>query len=106
MVLSPLAISGIKEVINYSRDHSVDESLNYVALWNAAMKYEDDLKETFKCKNGKERREVRRLYKERQIFRKIKNSVLTRLLSNRCLRNLYTMLLFLLVNHQKNALTG
>ena len=47
---SPLAISGIKEVINYSRDHSVDESLNYVALWNAAMKYEDDLKETFIAK--------------------------------------------------------
>ena len=51
---SPLAISGIKEIINYSRDHSVDESLNYVALWNAAMKYEDDLKETF-SKDGKKR---------------------------------------------------
>ena len=50
---SPLAISGIKEIINYSRDHSVDESLNYVALWNAAMKYEDDLKETFLAKMEK-----------------------------------------------------
>ena len=50
---SPLAISGIKEIINYSRDHSVDESLNYVALWNASMKYEDDLKETFLAKMEK-----------------------------------------------------
>ena len=50
---SPLAISGIKEIINYSRDHSIDESLNYVALWNASMKYEDDLKETFLAKMEK-----------------------------------------------------
>ena len=45
---SPLAISGIKEVINYNRDHSIEESLNYVALWNSAMNYADDMKETFK----------------------------------------------------------
>ena len=45
---SPLAISGIKEVINYNRDHSIEESLNYVALWNTAMNFKDDMKEAFK----------------------------------------------------------
>ena len=45
---SPLAISGIKEVINYNRDHSIEESLNYVALWNTAMNFTDDMKEAFK----------------------------------------------------------
>ena len=45
---SPLAISGIKEVINYNRDHSIEASLNYVALWNTAMNFTDDMKEAFK----------------------------------------------------------
>lgn len=34
---SPVAVMGTKEVLNYSRDHSVMDGLNYVAVWNAAM---------------------------------------------------------------------
>ena len=30
----PLAITSTKEMLNFSRDHSIEESLNYVALWN------------------------------------------------------------------------
>ena len=67
---SPLAISGIKEVINYSRDHSVDESLNYVALWNAAMKYEDDLKETFISKMENRDEKFKGLKKKGKYFEK------------------------------------
>jgi len=67
---SPLAISGIKEVINYSRDHTVDESLNYVALWNAAMKYEDDLKETFIAKIEKREEVFEGLKKKGKYFKK------------------------------------
>ena len=67
---SPLAISGIKEVINYSRDHTVDESLNYVALWNAAMKYEDDLKETFIAKIEKREEVFKGLKKKGEYFKK------------------------------------
>ena len=67
---SPLAISGIKEVINYSRDHTVDESLNYVALWNAAMKYEDDLKETFIAKMEKREEVFKGLKKKGEYFKK------------------------------------
>ncbi len=40
---SPLAMSGIKEMLNYARDHSVSDALNYVATWNAAMLIGDDV---------------------------------------------------------------
>lgn len=33
---SPLAVHGCKELMNYARDHSVEDSLNYVAIWTAA----------------------------------------------------------------------
>ena len=42
---SPLAIRGLKEVINYSRDHSVADGLNYVACRNAGMLLSSDLNE-------------------------------------------------------------
>ena len=50
---APLAISGVKEVLNYNRDHTVEESLNYNALWNAAMNFSDDMMEAFKSKTEK-----------------------------------------------------
>ncbi len=34
---SPIGIYGTKHVLNYSRDHSVADGLNYVATWNMAM---------------------------------------------------------------------
>jgi enoyl-CoA hydratase len=42
---SPLSIRGTKEMITYARDHSVADSLNYIATWNAAMLMSQDLKE-------------------------------------------------------------
>ncbi len=42
---SPLAIRGNKEMIVYARDHSVADSLNYIATWNAAMLMSTDLQE-------------------------------------------------------------
>lgn len=41
---SPLAIRGTKEMIRYMRDHSVDDGLNYIATWNAAMLQSEDLR--------------------------------------------------------------
>ena len=41
---SPLAIRGTKEMIRYSRDHSVADGLNYIATWNAAMLQSEDLR--------------------------------------------------------------
>ncbi len=42
---SPLAIRGTKEMILFTRDHSVPEGLNYIATWNAGMLLSQDLKE-------------------------------------------------------------
>ena len=46
---SPLVIRGTKEMLLYKRDHSVNESLNYMAIWNAAMVMSDDLMEAFQA---------------------------------------------------------
>lgn len=50
---SPLAVTGCKQMINYSRDHSTDDALNYIALWNAAMLRADDIKESYIAKSEK-----------------------------------------------------
>jgi enoyl-CoA hydratase len=42
---SPLAVRGTKQVLNYSRDHSVADSLEYVANWNAAMLLSNDIQQ-------------------------------------------------------------
>lgn len=42
---SPLAIRGTKEMILYTRDHTVEEGLNYIATWNASMLLSNDLQE-------------------------------------------------------------
>ena len=42
---SPLATRGIKEVMNYSRDHSIADGLNFVASWNAGVLLSGDLEE-------------------------------------------------------------
>ena len=42
---SPLSIRGTKEMITYARDHTVADSLNYIATWNAAMLMSQDLTE-------------------------------------------------------------
>ncbi len=43
---SPLAIRGTKEMLNYGRDHSIADGLNYIATWNAAMLMSADLNES------------------------------------------------------------
>lgn len=40
---SPLAVSGTKAIINYSRDHTVQDSLDYVATWNSGQLLGEDL---------------------------------------------------------------
>lgn len=44
---SPLAIWGSKEMLNYTRDHSVSDGLNYVATWQSGMFHPDDMAEVF-----------------------------------------------------------
>jgi enoyl-CoA hydratase len=47
---SPLAIRGTKEMLNYARDNTVADGLNYVATWNAAMLMSADLEEAMLAK--------------------------------------------------------
>ena len=42
---SPVAIYGLKAVMNYSRDHSVSDSLDFNALWSGAMLSQADMTE-------------------------------------------------------------
>ena len=50
---APLSIRGTKEMLNYARDHSVADSLNYIATWNAAMLQSKDLMEAMAASMGK-----------------------------------------------------
>ena len=34
---APLAVSGAKRMVNYARDHTTADGLDYIATWNAAM---------------------------------------------------------------------
>ena len=51
---SPLAMRGTKEMIKYTRDHTVSDSLNMMAIWNAGLLVSEDLMEAFNA--SKERR--------------------------------------------------
>jgi len=46
---SPIAVLGTKRNLNYARDHSVQESLDYVLAWNAGMIQTDDLMKVQPC---------------------------------------------------------
>ena len=50
---SPLAVTGCKRLINYSRDHTTADSLDYIGLWNASMLSADDIKESYIAKSEK-----------------------------------------------------
>ena len=50
---SPLAIWGTKEMINYTRDHSVADGLRYIAGWQSGMFQPADMFEEFAAKGEK-----------------------------------------------------
>ena len=51
---SPVAIYGLKAVMNYSRDHNVNDSLEYNALWSGAMLSQKDMTEQMTANMEKE----------------------------------------------------
>ena len=51
---APLAIYGSKRMINYARDHSTEDTLDYVRIWNASMLQQDEIQESMRA--AKERR--------------------------------------------------
>ena len=42
---APLAIYGCKRMINYARDHSTADTLDYVGVWNASMLQPEEIME-------------------------------------------------------------
>ncbi|MEX0768599.1 MAG: crotonase/enoyl-CoA hydratase family protein [Microthrixaceae bacterium] len=50
---SPLAIWGTKEMINYTRDHSVADGLKYIAGWQSGMFQPADMMEEFAAQGEK-----------------------------------------------------
>jgi enoyl-CoA hydratase len=50
---SPLAVAGSKRMINYSRDHSATDALDYIATWQAGMFSPEHIAEAFAAKAQK-----------------------------------------------------
>jgi enoyl-CoA hydratase len=50
---SPLSIWGTKEMINFTRDHTVADSLRHVATWQAGMFQPGDMMEEFAARSEK-----------------------------------------------------
>ena len=46
---SPIAIYGLKALMNYSRDHTISDSLEFNALWSGAMLSQKDMEEAIKA---------------------------------------------------------
>lgn len=54
---SPIAIAGTKEMISYMRDHSINDGLEYIATWNAAMLQSTDLRVAMAAQMSKQKPE-------------------------------------------------
>jgi enoyl-CoA hydratase len=50
---SPLAVWGTKEMLTYSRDHNVADSLDHIATWQTGMFQPADMTEAFSAKAEK-----------------------------------------------------
>lgn len=54
---APLAVYGCKRIINYARDHTTADGLDYIGIWNASMLQLDEIREAMAA--GQEKREGR-----------------------------------------------
>ena len=50
---SPLAVWGSKEMLNYGRDHTIEDSLRQIAVWQTGMFQPADMMESFAAKAEK-----------------------------------------------------
>jgi enoyl-CoA hydratase len=50
---APLAVTGSKVMINYARDHSIKDALDYLAVWQAGMYRRGDTAEAMRAKSEK-----------------------------------------------------
>ncbi|MCB1647369.1 MAG: crotonase/enoyl-CoA hydratase family protein [Pseudomonadales bacterium] len=47
---APLAIAGCKRMINYARDHSTADGLDYISIWNASMLQPAEMQEAIRAR--------------------------------------------------------
>ena len=50
---NPLAVTGCKVLINYGRDHSTADTLDYIGVWNSGMLPPTHMAEAFKAREEK-----------------------------------------------------
>jgi enoyl-CoA hydratase len=50
---APLAVYGCKRMINYARDHTTADGLDYIGIWNASMLQPDEIAEAFASNSEK-----------------------------------------------------
>ena len=67
---SPLAVTGCKEMINYSRDHSVQDSLKYMATWQSGMFRPNDMMKSFAAKAQKSNAVFDEVWPKKALFEK------------------------------------
>lgn len=46
---APLAVYGCKRMINYARDHSTADGLDYIGIWNASMLQREEIQEAIRA---------------------------------------------------------
>jgi enoyl-CoA hydratase len=51
---SPVAVAGIKQVLNHGRGRTIEDGLEYVAVWNAAMLPGEDMEAAVKAQMARE----------------------------------------------------
>ena len=65
---SPLAVVGCKEMINFTRDHTVADSLKYMATWQSGMFRPNDMMKTFAAKAQKQQAEFDGVWPVKGLF--------------------------------------
>lgn len=65
---SPLAVAGCKEMINYTRDHTVADSLKYMATWQSGMFRPNDMMKTFAAKATKSDAQFDGVWPVKELF--------------------------------------
>jgi len=65
---SPMAVAGCKEMLNYARDHSVADSLKYMATWQSGMFRPEDMMKSFQAKATKTDATFDPLFEIKPIF--------------------------------------
>lgn len=71
---SPLAVTGCKTMLNYSRDHSLNDSLSHMAMWQSGMfQPQNDMQECFNAKADKRSPQFEQLCKITSTIAKLSN---------------------------------